>query len=167
MRGRPFIGLRTLNVNLFAYYRQRGLGHGASVETIEDRLLSLSAELFALGGIVSQSAQSQGEVGGIVWVDENPAAGRLDQLGKRPVPRLYYRDAVGHRFEHVQSLRFTICRRHRQYVDRLEEAHLAGVVGRLGVAEIAEQSGLAQPGLLLLEVGPIVLPEPAGDAQLR
>jgi len=99
-------------------------------------------------------------------LDEQPAAGRLDSARERPVPRLHHRHAVGQRLQHVQPLRLSIGRRHRQDIKRLQEPHLVLVRGRLNVLELPGQAGRRELLLQAVEVPPVILAQPP-DARKR
>src|SRR5215469_16398028 len=60
--------------------RRRLRGHALGVEAGVDGLLALAAQFVAMGGVVEQLMQGAGQVVRILRIDEQTAAGRLDQL---------------------------------------------------------------------------------------
>src|SRR5205807_3733936 len=68
-------------------------------------------------------------------------------------------------FQDVQPLRLAVDGRHREDIEALQEAHLADVVGRFDMLEVAGQPGPLQDLALLLEKEAIVAAEPTGHAQ--
>ena len=105
------------------------------------------------------------QIARIVGIDQQAAAGRLQQLGERAVPRLHHRHAVGQRLQHVQPLRLAVRRRHRQHVDPVQEPHLVGVARRIDVVEVVAQARLLQTVLNVVKILFMRLAQPAGDAQ--
>ena len=103
----------------------------------------------------------------IVRLDQQPAAGCFDQLRERAVARLHDRHAVGPRFQDVQPLRLAVHGRHAQHVDRLQEPNLVGVRRALDVLEVGGKPGGFELLHLFVEVGAVVLAEPAARLQLR
>ena len=112
----------------------------------------------------SPSARAAGSSG----VNQQPAAGRLDQFGERPVSRLHHRHAVGPASRTYSPFGSRYVVGTRQHVDGLQEAHLVGVRRAFDVLEVARRARRRSSCRhLLVEERPVVLAEPAGGSQLR
>ena len=133
------------------------------VEAAVDGLLPLPPQFGAVSHVIGQPAQGRRQVARVVGVDQQPAAGRLQQFGERPVARLHHRHPVRQRLQHVQPLRLAVRRRHRQHVNRVQEAHLVVVRRRLDVVEVLAEAGVVD----LLPQGVEVVPVVAAASRLR
>ncbi len=100
---------------------QRPAGHGGVVVLRVDGGAAAVGELHAACRILHQLLEGTGQVFGIARLDEEAAAGRFQHFGKRPVPRLHNRHAVGQRLQDVQSLRLAVDCRNGENVERFEE----------------------------------------------
>src|SRR5262245_40752513 len=128
MSWRVEVTLSSYMRRVFAQNAERVLGHRLGVEAFAHGSLTAGGERLALLVVIHQAAQRIGEIGWMVWLEQEAAAGCFNQFGETAMTRLHDRHAVGPGFQDVQALRLVIDRRHGQDVEALQEADFAGVV---------------------------------------
>lgn len=143
--------------------RPGGVGHAGGGEIAVDGGAALFGETLPERGIVHEASEVCDEGFGVAGPVEQAAAGRLDQLGERPMGRLNDGDAGRQRFDRVQTLRFRVDGRHGEDVQTLQELPLLGAGYFTPIFEV--QVFCAQFGADALQVWPVRAAEIARRTQ--
>src|SRR5688500_2549075 len=105
---------------------QQPIGHVRRAVVLADAAKTIRAEfsgvLFVSGDLQNSFRESRW----VVRLDENSAAGVLDDLSKRAAPRLDERHAARHRFEQRNAFRLVVRCRQRHDVEVSQKRDLVG-----------------------------------------
>src|SRR5262245_37827861 len=147
-----------MNASAFCFRRHRFVHIQQSIGRPLNAVVQADADRAALAEaarqrpIVPELEQRVGQRFRILGLDEQAAAGFLDDLRERASPRLHDRHAAGEGLEQEDALRLVVRRRHRHHVEALQERQLAGAIDGAVIGELVREAGFVQPALDGLEV---------------